>query len=133
MQVHARAVVDGEMFADLGAGMDVDARLAVCHLGDEPGQEGHAQHMQLMGDAVVAQGAYGGIATDDLTKRARGGVAVVGRFDVGGQQAAQARQRADKAGGQVGGMPPLLVGAGRTISLFAVQTEGGQDLPGQPK
>ena len=49
----------------------------------------------------------------------------------GAQRAGRGRRRAGNAGGQVGGLPPLLVGAGRAISRFAVQAEGGQDLPGQ--
>ena len=62
----ACAVVDGEVVPYLGSGMDVDARLAVRHFGDDAGNEGHAQQQQLVGDAVAGEGLDDWIAADDF-------------------------------------------------------------------
>ena len=50
---HARAVVDGEALADAGLGVDVDSRLGVGKLGDDPRDERHVELHQLVGDAVA--------------------------------------------------------------------------------
>ena len=63
--------------------MYVDTRLGVSHLGDDAGNEGYPQREQLVGDAVVGDGPYGGVAEDDLGLALCGRVAVVHGGDVG--------------------------------------------------
>ena len=128
---HARAVVDGEMAAYLRAGVYVDARLAMGHFGDDAGNEGHAQHQQFVGDAVVADGADARIAADDLAKRMGSGVAVVGGLHVGGQQGAQAGQDADEVGSFPCGILAQGIGAAGSVAVVVRQAEGGQYLSAQ--
>ena len=94
-----RAVVDGEVVADGGGRVYVDACLAMGHLGDDARDEGHAQQVQLMGYAVAHDGAYGGVAADDLAIAGGSGVALVGGYHIGGKEAAQVGQAADELAG----------------------------------
>ena len=125
---HARAVVYGEVAAYLGAGMDVNARFAVCHFGDDAGNEGYAQPQQFVGDAVVADGPYGGIAADDLAERMGGRVAVVGRFDIGGQGAAHGGQAAYEACGKQRGFFAAVAGLVAVAAAVVGKAQACQDL-----
>ena len=94
---HARSVVDGEVVADGGCRMDVYARLAVCHLGDDAWNERHPQRQQLVGDAVVGDGLDDRIAGDDFSLGLCGGVSQIGRLDIGSQGLSQDRQFLDES------------------------------------
>ena len=99
---HSGAMVDGEMRTDGGRGMDIDARLAMSHLGNDAGDKGHAQEKQLVSDAVVGDSLYHGIAADYLPDGLGSRVALVGSFDVRSQHRTQGRQAPDKGGGNLG-------------------------------
>ena len=53
---NARAVVNKEVVADLCAGVDVNARVAVSVFGHHPGQNRHLHLIQLMGHPVYQDG-----------------------------------------------------------------------------
>ena len=72
----AGAVVDEEVFADLGAGVDVDAGRAVGIFAHDARDERHAALIQLVRDAVDEDGIQTGVGEDDLLLAAGGGVAV---------------------------------------------------------
>ena len=93
---NAGAVVDGEVTADGGGRVYVDARLAMGQLGDDAGDEGHTQEVELVCYAVARDGAYGGVAADDLSIAGGSGVALVGGCHIGGEEASQVGQSADK-------------------------------------
>ena len=82
------AVVDGEVTADGSCRVYVDTRLTMGHLGDDAGNEGYAQEMELMCYTETCDGAYGGVATDDLAVAGGGRVALVGGRHIGGEEAA---------------------------------------------
>ena len=82
------AVVDGEVAADGGCRVYVDTRFTMSHLGDDAGNEGYAQEMELMCYAETCDGAYGGIAADDLAVAGGCRVALVGGRHIGGEEAA---------------------------------------------
>ena len=65
----AGAVVDEEMVADGGAGVDIDARFAVGMLAHDPGEHGHLQQIQLMGQPVDGHGEEARVAEYDLVGR----------------------------------------------------------------
>lgn len=112
-----RAVVDGEVATDGGGGVYVDTRLAMGHLGDDTGDEGYAQQVQLVGHAVAHDGAYGGVAADDLAVAGGGRVALVGGHHIGGKHAAQVGQATDKLDGYTLGFAmgtPALLGKAET-------------------
>ena len=69
--------------------MNVDARLAVSHLGNDSWNEGNSQHQQFVRYAIVGESAYHGVATDNLAIGIGGRVAIVGCLHVGGQDIPQ--------------------------------------------
>ena len=62
----AGAVIDEEAAADLGAGMDVDAGRRVRELGDDAGQDGRAELVERMREAVIDDGLHSGKAEQHL-------------------------------------------------------------------
>lgn len=100
---NSRAVVDTEVVADGGAGMDVDARLRVGKLGDDAWKDRDGELVKLVGDAVVGYGVDHGVAEDDLTIVVGGGVVVEHCFHVGIEQAFHFGQAVDELQGEVGG------------------------------
>lgn len=50
---NARSVVDEEVLADVGAGMNVNACCGMGHFGNDAGNDRHLQQIKLMSDAVV--------------------------------------------------------------------------------
>ena len=109
---NACAMVDGEVAADGGGRVYVDSRLAMGHLGDDARDEGYAQEVQLMGYAVVADGAYGRVAADDLAIGSGGRGALLGGHHIGGKDTAQVGQALDEPSGKGGG-----IGGGRRALL----------------
>ena len=97
-----RAVVDGEILADLSTWMDVDTCLGVGQLGDDTRDDGHLQLMQSMGDAVVGHRVHDGIAEDDLAVVPGGRIGVEHGLHVGIEQTLDLRQRVDELAGQPG-------------------------------
>ena len=120
-----RAVVDGEIVADGGTRVDVDAGLRMRHLGDDARDERHVQPQQGVGDAVVADGAYGRVAKDDLTVALGSRVAVVGGHHVGLQLLPDVGQLFDERGGFAACHAFQAVVAGQR----AVEAQPGLDLP----
>ena len=84
-----------------------------------------------MGDAVVAQRLDDGVATDDFAIRFGRGVAVVGRFHVGGQYAPQGRQPSDELSGQFDGLVPVGFALLASGLFGCFEAQAGQDLLGQ--
>ena len=74
---NAGAVVNKEIPADGGAGVDVDARDAVGVLRHDPGEHGDFQHIQHVRQPVHRDGKQSGVAEDDLVRAERSGVTVV--------------------------------------------------------
>ena len=78
----AGAVVDEERRTDRRSGMDVDAGPAVGQLRHHPGDDGHLQDVQAVGDAIDDDRPEGGIAQNDFIRADRRGVSFVGGLDV---------------------------------------------------
>ena len=78
----ARRVVDEEVLADCGAGVDVHARLAVRVFGHEAGNERDLTVVEDMGDAVDEDGKEAGVGEDDLLLALGCRVAVEGRLHI---------------------------------------------------
>lgn len=79
---NAGPVVDEEILADDGAGVDVDTGDAVGVFRHDPGQQGNAEGIQNMGQAVNGNGKQPGIAEDDLVGAECGGISVVKGFHI---------------------------------------------------
>ena len=94
-------MVDGEVTADGGGRVYVDASLAMGNLGDDAGDEGHIQEMQLVCYAVARDGAYGGVAADDLSITGGCWVALIGGRYIGSKEVTQVGQPADKLAGNI--------------------------------
>lgn len=125
-------MVDREMMADFGARMDVDAGFAVGHFGNDPRNIGYPQLIELMGDAVVADGPEAGVAEDDLAGVLRGRIAVERGFHIGSQNPADVGQRGDKSFGKadrLGGY--LFFGTGHAGGIGKAET--GVDLAGKKR
>ena len=75
--------------ADGGGGVNVDARLAVSHLGNYSGNKGNAQHKQFVCYTIVGESTYHGITTDNLSIRVGGRIAIVGSLHVSSQDIPQ--------------------------------------------
>ena len=91
----------------------------------------YAEAQQLVGHAIVADGADGRIAADDFAERVGGGVTVVGGFDVGGQDAAHFGQGGDEACRLLGCLLAELLCTAAVLLPVACKTEAGQYLFGQ--
>ena len=101
------------------------------HFGDDAGDEGHAEAQQLVGHAIVADGADGRIAADDFAERVGGGVTVVGGFDVGGQDAPHLGQGGDEACRLLGCLLAELLGTAAVLLSVVREAETSQYLFGQ--
>src|SRR5206468_3106024 len=84
----ARAVVDEERLADLGAGVYVDAGVRVRVLRHDARQHGHALAVELVRDAVGGDGLDRRVAEDDLFDAVSGGIALEGGDYVLGEERA---------------------------------------------
>ena len=79
----AGAVVNEEVAADGGAGVDVDAGDAVGVLRHNPGQQGNPKGVEHMGQPVDGDGEQPRIAEDNLVHAEGGGVTVEKRLHIG--------------------------------------------------
>ena len=77
------AMVDEEVFADGGTGVDVDAGNGVRMLGHDPGQHGNTHGVKDMGQPVNGNGKQAGIAEDDLIYTEGGRVALKEGLHIG--------------------------------------------------
>ena len=57
-------MVYGEVAADDGTRVDIYSRLAMGHFGDNAGNERNTEPQQFVRNTVIADGAYGWVATD---------------------------------------------------------------------
>ncbi len=112
----ARAVVDGEVLADGGTGVDVDAGLGVGLLGDDARYDGHLQLVQGVCQSVVGHGVDDGIAVDDLAVVGGGGVVVEHGLDVGIEESLDLGQLLDELQGN-------LLGSALDVALGALLAE----------
>jgi len=110
--------------------MDVDARACVGVLAHDAGDERHPGAVEGVGQAVHGDGQETGIAHDDLHRRARGRVALVGRADVLLQRGADFRQGVQQLGR--GGLAArAAVAAVGALVVRALVGEGAPGLVGQ--
>ena len=93
---HTRSVVNGEVVADGGGWMNVDARLRVGHLCDYSRNEWHSQFHQFVCYAVVGESLDYGIARYYLAKTLCRRVTVISSLHVGGENLAYLRHAVDE-------------------------------------
>lgn len=93
------AVVDEEVGADGGAGVQVHASAAVGPLGHDAGDEGDVAQVEFVGGALEGDGFDEGVGHDDLLAAERGGIAVVGGFDVGLEEFADGGETGEELAG----------------------------------
>ena len=98
------AVVDEKAGANFGAGVDVDTRHAVCQLGHDTRQQGQAQRIQRVCNAVVDHGQNARVTQQHLVHTARRRVALVGGQHIAVEQAADVRQSGGKTAHGRGGL-----------------------------
>ena len=121
------AVVDGEVVADGGSRMYVDAGLAVGHLSQHARDERYVEHVELVSQAVVDQCLDDGIAADHFAVVCRRGVAVEGRHNVCLERLAQARQRLYDVGCDILGFGKKGIVA-LALSRLGTEAESGGNL-----
>ena len=63
---YTRAVIDGEIFANLCSGMDVNTRFRVSQFRNDSWNHGHLQFVQFVGHAVVRHRVHHRIAENYL-------------------------------------------------------------------
>jgi hypothetical protein len=88
----AGAVVDEEMGADGGAGVEVHAASAVGPFGHDAWEQGDLGEVELVGHALDGDGFHEGVGDDDLLLAQGGGVAAEGGFGVGLEDFTDARE-----------------------------------------
>ncbi len=77
------SVVDAETFLDAGAGVDVDARLGVCMLGEDACHGWCPVEIENMGEAIDKDGIEAGIAGDDFALGFSRGIAIIDGLQIG--------------------------------------------------
>ena len=82
----ARAVIDEEARSNARAGVDIDAGRLVSQLGDHSRNERHAQCVQLVRDAMVADGRHAYVREHRLVDAGRGRVTIERRARVAAEQ-----------------------------------------------
>ena len=87
------------------------------HFGDNAGNERNTEPQQFVRNAVVADGAYGRVATDYFSETVCCRISIVGGCHISGQHTAHFRQVADKLGGNQRSFFALKFGA---ATAFAV-------------
>ena len=107
--------------------MDIDARGAVGLLRHDPGNDGHPQLIQLMGEAVGADGHEGGVGQNDLLPALGGGIPLIGRVHIRADELLDVRQALFQRVRPGGG----LLGAGGDIAHGPKQLRAPQG-PLQP-
>ena len=122
-------MVDEEVLADGGAGVDVNAGETVGVLGHDAGNEGHLQQVQLMCQAVDHDGVETGVGEDDLVGVERCRVAHKGGFHVHGQVGLDAGQGLDELAGD--GLRLGLPGGFIRVAVLVALEERQGDLAGQ--
>lgn len=121
---HAGSVVDGEAFANGGCGVYVDTRFAMGLLAYHAGYYRHIELYQLMGYAVVADGAYAGIAIYHLLGGGCSRVASVGGVDIGVEEPAQIGELLDELGRFFGCLVLHLVVIGSCVGAYIHRQSG---------
>ncbi len=99
----AGAVIDEEVGADGGSGVEVHAGAAVGPFGHDSGDEGYLAQVEFVGEALDGDGFDEGVGDDDFLGAECGGVAVVGGFDIGLEDFADAGDGSDEVGGDLAG------------------------------
>ena len=132
----AGAVVDEEVGADGGPGVDVDTGAAVGIFGHDPGDHGHPLAVQQVGDAIDKDGEQPRIGKDDLLPGGGGGVGLKRGVQVLQQQPLHPGQAAGKLPGDLLRPLHLVLRQGQLQllgELFtdALQQQGGVVLRGQ--
>ena len=85
----ASPMIDEEVIPDRRARVDVDAGPRMGPLGHHPGNEGHVEAVEDMGETVDRDRLEPGITEDHLVERPHGRIAVVGGLDIRGEHAPQ--------------------------------------------
>ena len=99
------AVVDEEVRANLGTGVDIGAGALVGVLGKHAREKRNAEAIELVGDALQRDREDARVGEDDFLDAARGGVAPIGGLHIGLHDVADFGETAKERHGQ-------LVGAG---------------------
>ncbi len=61
-------MVDGEMMADSGSGMNVNSGFGMSHFGDDTGDKRYIQDIQFMCDTVVCDGTDNRVTADNFAE-----------------------------------------------------------------
>ncbi len=126
---HSGAVIDEEVFANGGPGMDVDAGAAVGPLRHDPGNQGNLGLVKLVGQPIGGDGLDARIAQDDFVETLGRGVAGKGSSNVAFELAANPGDGPeDLDGGLLGPSQAEVCGA---IGFVALVAEALLDLLGE--
>ena len=112
-------MVDEEGAADAGAGMDIGAGLGVDPLAHDAGDDGDAELIELVGEAVRGDGQEAGVGQQDFGEGERGGIAVVGRLHVGDEELADLGERVEEGAEDAVGLAVEVVDLGRAGTFDA--------------
>ena len=93
---NASTVVDEEVLADMSASTDIDTRGRVGDFGHHTRDDGHAQVVEHVRNAIHVDGVQARVGEDDLLLRAGRRVTVVERLHVGEQRALDFGQGVEK-------------------------------------
>ena len=98
---HTRAVVNGEVFANLGTRVDINTRPRVSLLRDDTGNDGHLHQVQHVRYAVVRHRVHHRVTVNHLAIVGGSGVALEHRLHIRIEQALHLGQLVNKLQSQV--------------------------------
>ena len=90
-------MIDEEALSDTGAGVDVDPRGRMGHLGKDARQKRHFKLAEFVGDAVMGHRQNRGVTKDGFTKACRCRIALIGGPHVRGEKPPQNGQPFNEA------------------------------------
>ena len=124
---NTRAVVNEEVGPDGGTGVNVNAGDAVGVLGHHAGHEGDIHLIELVGNAVDADGLKSGIGEDDFIDGFGSGVSLIAGTDIGFEDFEDAGERIDELERLAGGLGFVFADAGEAAGKGIV---GAHEFPG---
>jgi hypothetical protein len=126
---HAGAMINKEMTADMGPGMDIDSGDIMGIFGHHPGNQGHSLVKKFMGGPISQNSQDARIAKDNFIKALGRWIPLQGGPNIIGQDFSKSRQLFKEMDGFL--LPPILTQGADLLIAPAFMADAEGNLPGE--